>query len=367
MRRPESTFARVIAASSLAAVALYAGIRIGDQLDQSRGSAKCAAVATKSDREAVEELFTAQPKHNSDVKDYGLHFYGNVQALIDLSGYGSDLEDGPTFSRYLNAAKELLDYYEVKIALKRPGDEYDGRAPTAKQLQTVEAQSAVMELMEGIMHLPAEYIHLTGLKKVVLTSGIKADAYATTDRWHDTVVVNLSNGPGYWEGGQDIRHELFHLVDAKICGPEGMNNDPAYETLNGTRDIYRADKDGAITYTDYFINRQERKRRMDEALKNVDVETYCRLEKQDKQEATQVVTESRYALNNVVEDKAEMGTSFYAGPYSYEIIETTKSPFYKNKFHLLMARIYHVAPNIIRYFAASRRTSPKPQPAFNCK
>jgi len=266
----------------------------------------------------------------------------------------------------LGSARALLNRYGVSVILKKPDDEYEGTTPTSTELQTIEAQSAVKELIEGLMRFPAEYIHLAGLKKVVLTSGIKPDAYAVTDHQHDTVVVNLSNGSGYWEGGQDIRHELFHLVDAKLCGPEGMKNDPEYEALNDGKDIYGSDKTKVIPFEEYFINRQEREQRMKEALRNYDKGTYCELEQQGIKEAKQVAAESWYSLTDAVEDKAEMGTNFYAGPYSYEIIEATKSPVYKNKFHLLMARIYHVAPNIVRYFAASRRISPMPKPAYDC-
>ena len=125
-------------------------------------------------------------------------------------------------------------------------------------------------------------------------------------------------------------------------------NDPEYAALNGSMNIYDpANYPKVITYEGKI---KEDVSRLINEQGSADRAQVCADQKTLNQDMQKVVAQSE--TPSIVEEKAEMGKNI-AFPERYGDVLDKNMPVYRQKFLLLMTRLYKRAPNIVRFLAAT--------------
>ena len=277
---------------------------------------------------------------------HGLTVFNYPEIFRDLTIYlqGRNGEEIP-FNTYFEKSKEFLALYGIDLSFDDKVSEVTHPLDKTK-LETREAKVAMYSLLSSIGQLPVELIQYAGLKRVVL-AGInnpEVAGFAITSGEHDTYYAD----PNKLTTENGFNHELYHLIDARQCGTVGMTIDLAYSALNPTN-IYK-DHTGYLTYDEYGQLTQDLRFRRYYALIDADMQLAEELQRQIDEVAAKVVVMEGYSYKNKVEDKATIGGDLL-NPDHYMIFLKLGGPTLKAKFILLMGRIYHDKPGIVRYFA----------------
>ncbi len=275
-----------------------------------------------------------------------------------------DLRNGGEmpFEEYLTAAQAYLRLFGVKLELaganpKAAGLPDDMKAPTLGDLNNYTAKDDIVSLIKAFASMPQQYIDLADTKYVYIGTnanpkkGSHAAAYTAVDGPHDIVVMNF----GYGDGPDVFDHETIHDVAAAVCGGVGgMYNDPSFSEYN-THPYDSTDK--GLTYQNFWD------------LDTVKAETSQEIEfdKENKfnqampieskidSELKEVSYLTNYSQTNVAEDEAETGKAMSSGMWTGVL--GSRTPFIRDKFTVLLARVSTYLPNVARYFALTSMKS----------
>ena len=156
---------------------------------------------------------------------------------LSVPAYGNQLFqpfENPMFANPQVAIQETEAYlgkFGVQVEIGSAPGELDGfTTPTQAEIVQDEVK-ALGKIDWDISESPTEYIHLSGLRKIILT-GYSSDTRGFY--WADphTLVWNMSQ-PSY-EG--EMNQAVYEGIDAAECGFDSTS-DPNYAALNG-RNIY---------------------------------------------------------------------------------------------------------------------------------
>ena len=265
----------------------------------------------------------------------------------------------PSFQATFTVAHNYMKRLGVDLEIGKaqdPNYAFGSRRPTPAELNTRETKNDLIDTMTAFSTVPQEYLALAGLKHIYLVAGTNENAEGYTDTGiedNDAYYKDIKEADG---PGTDL-HELSHMIDSAEC--HGIiESDSMWTRLNRGIDIYTANTNDTthISYEDRYqqdsINLLTREQTSAYAHNKA---AYCKAEAADDAEASKVITYSNYHTSPA-EDKAEIMKNM---PYVYGWSDVTSKrfPYLYNKFRLELARLYHVAPRIARYFAAvSTRT-----------
>ena len=307
-------------------------------------------------------------------RQYGLHVKDPIVFIGNSLGE-TTTERAAQLESFVARANRFLGQYGVKMTVGYPGYETMGwHKPTDEQMANDTTPQTIENIVYGIGSLPIEYVHLSGLKKIVLLANEKEDknvaAFAPQDKGLDTIVFNLA---GYGSANT-IDHEVYHLLDFRECGgPAAAGRDPGYIRLN-TGDIYpplgssRSASPDKLSYDSPAYQGPYRKRleHMARDVLNHNRKDYCQEEAFQSKDDKKVVVMTDYAFTNVLEDKAEMGAMFVYPQFFGDFLDESR-PTLRNKFQFLMARLYDRNPNLVRYFAAIGSIYKNRREPFDCE
>ncbi len=331
---------------------------------------------TAEERAEVERLFEAPPTDSlgqgSDSNQVFQQRRSDIGRKYGVTIPDSTLQDelekldtkSKPFSYFFKATHDFLAEYGVDLSVARPGELglQDNQIPTEADLETPAARYETRQISQGFSELPIEYFAAAGLKQIVLAKNSDDYAHAHLGNLHGIVVLNISlQHPDTGIGP----HEVTHEMDEVNCGsPEAMMNDPEYAALNGGMDIYDpANYSKVITYEGKIW---EDVNKLIDEQHSTDRAQACADQRTLNQDMQKVVAQSE--TPDIVEEKAEMGKNI-AFPQSYGYTLDKNMPVYRQKFLLLMTRLYKRAPNVVRFLAAaSSRTYSSDKDGFvqNC-
>jgi hypothetical protein len=343
---------------------LSEGSAVKDQVNESRVEYDAVSCPPPPPRavKAVNQLFKrpgGELISDDSAAQYGLTY---IRWLPDPEGYEVVTTDTPKgFNNLLIAGNRMLKPYGVTIELggQKSADKDGWHYPTDGQLTNDTAKQDVINIMEGFVDQTVEYVHVTGLKKIVLmanTEKTQADAQAFADVGHkNRVVYNLASkgDPGI------MPHEEYHLLDDEECGGTGMYNDRGIEDING-KDIYDKDHNGLLSLEDFEANSAIRKQHMAYYKSRFSARgfngfsyrwAYDNAAKIEKKQAMDVATVSNYAFTNEAEDKAETG-AVIGHPKALRSQLDPSHPVLRAKTELILARLYDRSPQIVKWLAA---------------
>ncbi len=276
---------------------------------------------------------------------HGLTIYNYREYMQTLD---DDLysDGGPKlpFSTYLDTAKAFLALYDVDLTVDMEAEDKETIEkvdPTVLESDTVKQSMTV--LIRTFGEMPVELVKYIGLKKIRLVT-IEEDKVAG-------FVEPVGEAGEYFVDpsraitANVFAHELYHVLDVRLCGPADMRVDDGFTDINPA-DIYNdrgnyiseldSIDDGLNLYTDLQLADNE-------------AETAA-VQAQIDELKSRVVTPSEYGFTSPVEDKAEVGASLF-DPFAYVRFLRTSSPVLRDKSLFLLARMYHDEPKLVRYFA----------------
>jgi hypothetical protein len=393
LARYGATALAVIAGSSL-----YSSPANGDQAPISAGTGPEVACAapTPSALKATTALFNSEPYRLS----HAPAAYDHSKVIVNPSDNFISLPDStvathyglfqPTYtnqlfqyfgSRYrvspegsmaaIKADESYLSKFGVQVEIGATPGELDGfTAPTQAEVDEEEA-AALGQIAWDISDSPTAYIHLSGLRKIVLSG------YTSNNEgfdWTDphTVVWNVSEQPHDGEMSQAV----YEGIDAAECG-FGNTSDPNYASLN-ERNIYGPLKvHRGLLSEDHLILQQptaEEQRlgnAINAAYNDVEVDSrgflvtapdgnivyedptrVCRLlDDYDIGVVSRIAVMHHADFSSVEQDKFDLGAQFDWSANGYnEFLDPTK-PILRRKALFLLARLYELEPSVVEYFA----------------
>lgn len=373
----QSVAAGCLAAASLLSVCTFAE----EAIQQVRGQ-QCSApseaalkkVTTLFDSPSPEPDAAADAKlgHRRAYRDFyarriaelGITFPKYDSHHLDSLEIDLNQNQSKGFGEYYSALSAILN--ELGIPLKTGPVEGMGlkaQTPTNAELQTSQAKFQTLHLARIFNKVPINLTKRLGITQVALTAhGEGFGGLALTDE--GVLIVDVTNNGEERLGVAE--HEYEHLIDAAECGADGMQNDPAYESLNR-----RAKYAGEYPLPQGFLNTVPRtwealsgkiyplKDAMQEAAKKRDAAKGRQSQKALEALENGIEVESDYGYKNVGEDKAELGSHIFDPP-SYGDVLDKISPVRRAKFLLLLARLYELAPEVVEYYSlnASRPQTP---------
>jgi hypothetical protein len=156
-----------------------------------------------------------------------------------------------------------------------------------------------------------------------------------------------------------LLHEFWHHVDTGLCGSASKAaNDHEYADLN-RHATYT--ENGELTeefllqqpetFQDAEANYSTYRSNASEALAEGDTAKYEQYSELAAQEIADVEMQTSYSYKNVREDKAELGPIVFE-PYYYDEILDDRSPVRREKFLLLMTRLFEEIPQEVHSYAA---------------
>jgi hypothetical protein len=325
---------------------------------------------TVAEQQSVDQLFSKTPieqkppyrdeNYNRLIPDVATHFGLTVPSMALQEESETAYRQNYSFPAAMRIANNYLGKFGVSISVAKPGELTSGdkQVPTVAELNTNAALYDIDEITEGFTLLPTQYVHLSGLKHVILAANTGDYAYAVTEGKHNTIAVDVT---GEDEDPLLMDHEIYHLLDSAECGgSDRMFEDQGYTDLNGGN-IYEGKAWAQNPKVESTLNDNQILDSQDlqvEGEETNDNALSCVGQDQLDQELPRVVAISEYSLDDVAEDKAEMGKAF-GNPSDFYRDLSPQMPIVRKKFEYLLARLYHFSPKIVDYFAA---VSSRPYP-----
>ena len=317
-----------------------------------------------------DELIVRREQNRLDVgAELGLTVfdYKTEFAALSKNLYADDPSAVPV-AQYLESAQEFLSRYGVETSFSSDridSGDFDGATGASyEELIATDSLSAKQQLygfIESIGAMPVELVEYMGLKKIVfvdIEDEKQAVGFADINTESpDTVYIDL-----YRSRNDVISHEMFHLWDAKVCGPLGMFQDVQYDQLNpvieGSLSFY-ANTEG------YYSVLGAGSKMLNEGLLNplsvaATDEEKAAINAEIADINARTVVETDYGFTNIVEDKATMAEEMM-GSFSRENIQAVESPILQQKTLLLAARLFQDAPMVVEYFARTGIQSYDPE------
>lgn len=209
-------------------------------------------------------------------------------------------------------------------------------------VESTTTKQAMLGIMQGLSELPVEFVKDMGVEHMYLAGDIAGLAgQASTDETHKgTIVFNMSLPIN----DQTTVHEMTHELDGVQCGGNvGQINDPAYLGHN----------DGQI-YSDESPVKLEQKpvSALAKFYPTARGASYLESLKFDciglAVAYKQIQVESDYSYNNVVEDKAELGSAILINETEGGVFDS-RSPRLRAKAIELVSRIRMQSSSMFDY------------------
>jgi|GEM_PF-5412568 len=390
-----ATALAIIAGSSI-----YSNPASGDQAPVSAGNGPEVACASPTPRalKATAALFNHEPYRLS----HAPAAYDHARVIVNPSADFISLPDStvaahyglslPTYTNQLfntyetsqnpsytnvkpqTVIKETEAYlgkFGVQVEIGASPGELDGfTSPTQAEISKEEAV-ALAKIDWNISESPTAYIHLSGLRKIILTG------YASSKKgfyWADrhTLVWNISVPPY----GDEMSQAVYEGIDAAECGPDSTS-DPNYAALNG-RNIYGPLKvHRGLLSEDHLIFQQPTKEehKLDNAIRAAyddyelnakgfivtdasgspiykDPGRACRLVKDfNIGVISRIAVEHHADFSSAEQDKYDLGAQFDWSSNGYNSFLDPNAPILRRKALFLLARLYELDPRIVEYFA----------------
>jgi len=275
--------------------------------------------------------------------------------IYDPRPYTTQLEEdiqnpeGPKLpiATYIQTTRAYLGLYGIKFEVAPPDAKLaDGLEPSKEaDLNTLQAKTDILQIIEGVSRLPQQYIDLAGIREVDLASNpnkVNVGAYALMASGHGTVVVNITNGI---DAGT-IRHEFAHELQDYMCGGWNADNyDSQIKDLNKGQAY-----SGAIAThpsIDTFVPQQGTQG--DTNIVGSVLETQIANAIRGKLNSKDVAFISNYSETNIVEDEAEMFKTITSD--NWAILNTYSYPLVQQKAGVLLGRIASFDEPLAEYFA----------------
>jgi hypothetical protein len=268
----------------------------------------------------------------------------------------------PPFTEYKTMLTGILGQLDIPLRIGVPEnvvglDKVDARQPAAEELETSAAKFQVLRLSEMFARAPIQLSTNLGITEVALTAKGKSDigGYSGLALTHDGVlIVDVVSAE---ESNYDLAfHEYYHLVDSDACGPQRIHTDRAYAAQNvaGTYAERWPLPPGFIekqpkSYGALADSRGRLYTKKNEAREREDRGAYCNAEAELDTLHKDVEVNSDYSYYNVAEDKAEIGSQVLQ-PQEYPHMLDPTMPVRRNKFKLLLARLYEKHRNVATYY-----------------
>lgn len=270
----------------------------------------------------------------------------------------------PPFQDYLQFAEGVLDQLDIPITIGVP-DGVDAKVPTQAELESRNAKYQVLQIADMFGIIPMNLTEQLGINGVVLTAHGNGYAGQTFD---GILIIDIVNAG---ETYSTDTHELFHIIDAAMCGQEDAQNDPGYARLNtyatyayewplpeGFMDSQPIPLDAVKDDTYYELDTQRW-----EADDLGDAAAYCVIQATMDNLVKDVEMTDQYSHRSVTEDKANVGRHIVELTNYSEMLDPAK-PVIRQKFLFLLARMYEMNPEVVEYYAANAgRTR---DPASDC-
>ena len=307
-------------------------------------------------------------------RHYGLSQPAYTNQLFDTYGTSRNPSWANVYVKPQTAIAETEAYlgkFGVQVEIGASPGELDGfTTPTQAEIDKEEAL-ALGQMAWDISDSPTAYIHLSGLRKLIL-SGYTGNNQGF--EWTDphTLVWNVSKQPQDGELSQAV----YEGVDAAECG-FGSTSDPNYAALNG-RNIYGPLKvHRGLLSEDHLIFQQPtaEERRLGNAIKAayddyvVDSRGYivtapdgnlvykdprraCRLDEDfNIGVVSRIAVEHHADFSSAEQDKYDLGAQFDWSSNGYNEFLDPNAPILRRKALFLLARLYELDPSIVEYFA----------------
>jgi hypothetical protein len=276
-----------------------------------------------------------------------------------------------TILEEIRETETYLSKFGVQVEIGTTPGELDGfTAPTQAEINKEEAV-ALEQIAWDISDSPTAYIHLSGLRKIVL-SGYTGNGEGF--EWTDphTVVWNVTQLPHDGEMSQAV----YEGIDAAECG-FGNTSDPNYTSLN-ERNIYGPLKvHKGLLSEDHLIFQQptaeENKlaNAINAAYNDVEIDSrgllvttpdgnviykdptrVCRLlEDYDIGVISRIAVMHHADFSSAEQDKFDLGAQFDWASNGYNEFLDPAAPILRRKALFLLARLYELDPSIVEYFA----------------
>jgi hypothetical protein len=325
--------------------------------------------STEKEKDAADKYNLQQEKTQQDfVKNvalkYGLETHDGNH-YVRLMQEGLKRRDGSSASvaSLLSTANAFLEKYGLEVGLATAKDHIDlgGRPLTASEIETSNVRSTLINIVSAYSNMPKEYIELSGLKRIVLATGIDAQAYAPATMKHDEIVININNDPTAGSVSEHtVRHEEYHQYDLASCSPSDQAVDLLFQGLNDPKHaiygkgIYDTADPNLL---DFNYGKGLEAGKLFRLEQIDDVANYCKILHKQRVAAGKLLSYSQYHPD-VIEEKAEFGAEISDQGSYIQLDDPSLGIVYK-KFKFLLARLHHQNPGIADFFI---RTSYRPVP-----
>ena len=279
------------------------------------------------------------------------------------------------FKDYEFATRQILDQIDVPLFIGLPPNipkqvAYGSVTPTDKELETTRAKNEVLDIANMFGRLPKNLTHNVGIKAVAIVAHSTVAGFAVTSE--GVLVTDITNVGEY--DRTTALHEFAHLVDASICGPTKMYNDPAYSGLNqhaGYAHTYLPSADFIKSQPITFEKIKSGVYASEDNLANSAAavtaqpgnkplhDDYCAQADAHYKTFEKIDFISDYSESSAPEDKAEVGKELLT-VYTANRLLHHSSPVLRAKGLLFLARIYQRFPNSVKYMALNPVTLDKP-------
>lgn len=285
---------------------------------------------------------------------HGLTVYGVSESHFGkyLLDYSRNKAVGHSFAEYLQAGNQFASQYGMTIEVASPDEpalvEDGARVPTAEELETPNAKSAIVNTVLTLSTMPVEFVRQIGWERTVLEAKHPDAAAYVHGKYPGTVFSNVSAMDD--SGIQRVYyHEAYHLLDKAECG-EGkqIRQDPGFDLLNKSdvrpqqplrmnskESIERRHGDDA--YAEVFDNGAE--------------QSYpkCAVNLIKFAELANAARITDYSYKTLAEDKAEIGQNML-DPYAYDAILDPRTPIIREKTIYLLGRMVAFNPAVAQYY-----------------
>ncbi|HEU5004689.1 MAG TPA: hypothetical protein VFT49_01210 [Candidatus Saccharimonadales bacterium] len=276
-------------------------------------------------------------------------------AKWDKKNFGVTDQILPSINEDLQAVREYLGKYGISLQIGSKKQVDDFESPTKLDVQD-EALASLSRITRGLRNIPAEYVQLSGLKKIIL---MKSSAYA----------FDYYYGPGtlYWDisgdgSADEIDKALYDGLDNEECYTTA-DNDPGYVALNPHKNIYGSGNHKGLT----ILNSIDIYRRPSDikngqkglkAYEKKDYKEYCRVQEGFAAEESKEVVADTDGFASVADDKEALGGMMSLPNGNFPDLLDPARPVIRAKTEFLLARLYDqpypgsdLGERLVRYYA----------------